>query len=408
MALVYMRDLIYHAYANRYAICSFDLVNIEYLYAVLGAAEQCRSPVILNVNDTRIDKLHFAIFMAAVERAAQQAQIPVAIQFDTTTSADALHKGIKYGCNGVGSDASYESLPVNIEKTLDLTALTHCCGIAVEGKLGYTTNNSANPDDAKTIIYSTCAHEARAYVERTHVDFLAVTIDVGSDKRRARSKLDYQRLAKINQAVRVPLVIEGYRELSDDQYFKLISHGVAKINYAATLFDNQSNEGFKQTNKSRSVASYDDYSNAVRQSVENKAINYMHLCGSAGRAAEVLMQCRTWTNVEHIIVYNTTLTNEADIQSMIGEGTKELAKIPGVRAVVAGKSIHDDSKYAYTWLIRFCSREVVEFYKEHPIHKYFADQYFRPQARDRVTTDYELLVHHEAARIEQEYYRATG
>ena len=138
------------------------------------------------------------------------------------------------------------------------------------------------------------------------------------------------------------------------------------------------------------------------------ALNYMHSCGSVGRAAEVLIQCRTWANIEHLIVYNSTLTNEGEIQAMIGEGTRELAKIHGVRAVIAGKSIQEDSRFAYTWLIRFCSSEVVEFYKNHLLHKQYADNFFRPQARERITTDYEILNYHEGTRIDQEYYRATG
>ena len=407
MALVNMRDLIYHAYSNRYAICSFDLANIDCLYAILAAAEQCRSPVILNICDGQFDPRQITSFMAAVEHAAHCAQIPVAIQCENINSLDAMQKGIKYGCNGVMCNASRLPLPANIEKTREIAMTSHQCGIAVEGKLGNVHNGDTDTGQSDPANNSPSVHEAIAFVERTRIDFLAVNIGVGNDRRKARSKLDYQRLARINQAVHIPLVLEGYRELSDDQYFKLISHGVAKIDYTMTMLNEAQSEEIKQALKSTTAVG-DDYSLALRVSVEKKALHYMHLCGSAGRAAEVMMQCRAWTNIEHLIVYNTNHSDESDIHTMITEGTRELAKIPGVRAVIAGKSINDNSKYAYTWLIRFCSREVVEYYKEHPVHKSFADHYFRPSARDRITSDYELLSYHEGTRNDQEYIRATG
>lgn len=404
MAMVNMRDLIYHAYENRYAVCSFEVAGIDMLGGLMDAAEQCRSPVILTISETCLGDADIEIVMAAVERAAQRTQVPVAIQFNHVTGEEGLCRGIRVGCNGIMFDAAQETLPVNIQKTLDITKLAHRCGIAVEGKLGYISHDAVQDmDDHAENETFTNVPEAKAFVERTGVDLLAVTIGGGNGTRKARTRLDFQRLTKINQTIDVPLIIHEDHELSEDQHFKLISHGVAKIGYAAILFDGNG-ERLCTTGKK----SHGDYSSAVRQSAAEKALQYMHLCGSAGRAAEVMMQCRAWTNVEHVIIYNTTITRDADIQHMISKGIEVLSQIPGVREVNAGRSVTPDSKFAYTWLIKFCSPEVVEYYKNHPAHKHYADIEFRPNAGERITTDFEILNYNDGPRPDQVIYRATG
>jgi fructose-bisphosphate aldolase class II len=404
MAMVNMRDLIHHAYENRYAVCSFEVTGIDMVGGLLDAAEQCRSPVILTISETCLGLPDIEIIMAAVERAAQRTQVPVALQFDQVTGEEGLCRGIRVGCNGIMFDTALETLPVNIQKTREIAELAHSCGIALEGKLGYSAHDAGQDDTGHTESETfTHASEARAFVERTGVDFLAVTIGGGNSTRKARTRLDFQRLAKINQTIDIPLVIHEDHELSDDQHFKLISHGVAKIDYAAVLFDSNG-ERSRATGKS----SQGENSAAIRKSAEKKGLQYMHLCGSAGRAAEVMMQCRPWTNVEHVIIYNTTLTRDADIQHMISKGIELLSQIPGVREVNAGRSIVPDSKFAYTWLIKFCSPDVVEYYKNHPTHKHYADNEFRPNAGERITTDFEILNFNNGPHVDQVIYRATG
>lgn len=79
MALVNIRDIVYHAYNNRYAIGSFEIVSFDFLTAVISAAQTCGSPVILSVTDADQMPSEFEALTAAVERAALCAKVPVAI-----------------------------------------------------------------------------------------------------------------------------------------------------------------------------------------------------------------------------------------------------------------------------------------------------------------------------------------
>lgn len=72
----------------------------------------------------------------------------------------------------------------------------------------------------------------------------------------------------------------------------------------------------------------------------------------------------------------------------MNEGREKLATIPGVREVIAGFAIKNDAQYQYCWLVRFCHKNVINSYRDHPAHVAFADNVFRPVADGRISIDY--------------------
>jgi len=74
MPLVNMRDMLYHAYDNNYAVGAFDLVSLDFLEAVIDAAEQSRSAVILSVAEPHFVHYDFELLLPAVEAAAKRHQ----------------------------------------------------------------------------------------------------------------------------------------------------------------------------------------------------------------------------------------------------------------------------------------------------------------------------------------------
>ena len=113
MPLVNMRDMLYHAYDNHYAVGAFDLVSLDFLEAVIDAAESCRSAVILSIAEPHFAYYDFELMLPAIEAAAKRASVPVAIQLDHGSSLESAIKAINLGCNGVMLDASNEDfLPI--------------------------------------------------------------------------------------------------------------------------------------------------------------------------------------------------------------------------------------------------------------------------------------------------------
>ncbi len=391
MPLVDMKDMLQHAYDHGYAVGAFDLVSLDFLEGIMSAAEKARAPVILSLAESHFEYFDFELAMPAVEAAARRASVPVAIHLDHGASLESAVRAIRLGCNGVMVDASHADFSENIRISRAVTDMAHACGITVEGELGYVPG--VEGEDAERhpgeVAYTTLA-EARAYVERTGVDCLAVSIGTVHGRMKGKPKLDYQRLKQINEALGIPLVIHGGTGLSDDQFRRLINNGVAKINYFTALSDAAGASIRASAREDRGNA-YTGLVKGVREAVAAEVESRMRLWGSAGRAAEVLSRCRAWTPVEHLIVYNVEGADETRVEMMMEEGRRVLGAIPGVREVLTGRAVQAQAKYRYTWLVRFCHPAVIDSYRDHPDHVAFADKLFRPIAGDRISIDYRIV-----------------
>jgi len=389
MPLTNMKDMLDHAYAHRYAVGAFDLVGLDFLEAIMTGAERARAPVILSLAESHFSHFDFELAMPAVEAAARRAKVPVAIHLDHGHSFDSAVNAIGLGANGVMVDASNLPLDDNIAATRNIVDMAHGCGVCVEGELGYVPG--VEGEDAERhpgpVRYTT-ATEARAFVEQTGVDCLAVSIGTVHGRMKDKPKLDWERLAEINAAVKRPLVIHGGTGLSDDQFQKLIASGVAKINYYTALADAAGNaiRGAAQSN----ARGYTALLSGVRAAIAAEVERCLKTWGTAGRADEMLDHCRPWLNVEHVVVYNAPNLDEAQLRALMTEGQRVLSQIPGVREVAVGSVADKSARYRHCWLIRFVDAKVIDSYKQHPAHIDFAARLFRPVAADRLTADYRI------------------
>jgi len=84
------------------------------------------------------------------------------------------------------------------------------------------------------------------------------------------------------------------------------------------------------------------------------------------------------------------LTDE-DVEEMMAEGRRVLSKIPGVLRVGTGQAVKEDVQYRFCWLVTFCHPAVIDSYRDHPDHRRFADERFRPYAGGRVSIDYRMI-----------------
>jgi fructose-bisphosphate aldolase class II len=285
-----------HAYRHGYAVCAFNLINLEFLDGVLSAAESCRAPIILSFSEPHQAYYNVELLVAAALAGAQRAAIPIAIAFDHASSAVKAQAGIALGCNSVMLDVSGLPLDENIRATRELVKFAHTNGVSVEGILGYAPI-SLNEDANVTVeaeINLTMPAEAKAYIERTEVNSLAITIGTHQGMLRTTPKLDIQRLSKINEAVGIPLVIHGGTGLTDDQFRKLVANGVAKVTYYTTLAD-VAVTAIRNQLTTHKNSSYLALNGVARAAISTESERIFKLLGSGGRAAEVLTQCRPYT-----------------------------------------------------------------------------------------------------------------
>lgn len=388
MAVVNFVDMLTHAYRHHYAVGGFDLVSLDFLEAIITAAERCRAPVILSLAESHFEHYDFDLAMAATEAAARRASVPVAIHLDHGASFDAAVRAINLGCNGVMVDASSMPFAENVAATRAVVEMAHACGVAVEGELGYVAGVEGEDADKHpgTVVY-TAPEEAEAYVAQTGVDCLAVSVGTVHGRLRGTPNLDFERLARIQASVGIPLVIHGGTGLADEQFRRLIENGVAKINYYTALAD-AAGRRIRENARARPDAGYTGLVAGVRAAIAQEVERCMRRWGSAGRAEEALAECRPWQSVQHVIVYNVTGASDAQVEAMMARGREVLSKIPGVRRVITGWAVTEKPKYRFCWLVEFVHEKVIASYRDHPDHVSFANDWFRPIAGDRVSIDF--------------------
>lgn len=386
--LVDLGDMLRHAHANGYAVGAFDLINLDFLQAILAGAERQRAPVVLSVAESHYAYFDPELLMPAVRVAAERSPVPVAIHLDHGSSLEAAVRGIRQGFNGVMVDASTAPLEENIARTRAVVEMAHACGVPVEGELGYVAGVEGEDADRHPgeVVY-TAPEEAERYVRETGVDFLAVSIGTVHGRMRGEPRLDFDRLAAINAEIGIPLVIHGGTGLGDDQFRRLIANGVAKINYYTALAD-AAGVAIRLNAAEPDRNSYTDLTKGVQPAIRAEVERCIALWGGANRAEALLEACRPWQEVEHLVIYNSGADDPAQTAAMMAEGRRALAAIPGVRQVITGTSVREDDRYRHCWLVRFASPAVIDAYRDHPDHRAFADDHFRPVAADRLTIDY--------------------
>ncbi|MDH3342594.1 MAG: class II fructose-bisphosphate aldolase, partial [Gammaproteobacteria bacterium] len=322
------------------------------------------------------------LMMPAVEAAAKRASIPVAIQLDHASSLESARRAINLGCNGITLSSANRHLPENIEVSKQITEMAHGCGVPVVGEVGHI---GSNDEDASA---HTMPVEARAYVERSGVDFLSVSIGTVQGRIKGKAKLDFPRLKQIHADVDLPLVLHGGSGLNEEQFRRLTSMGVAKINYFTRLSDIAA-KTMRDQIKADKDGSFIDLKQGVKAAVAEEVERCLRLWGSAGRAAEVLTQCQPWAAVEQVIIYNVEAVSKQQARVMIEEGRHLLANIPGVREVFSGEAVKEDSKYKFCWLVRFTDKTVIESYRQHPDQIAFGHRLFHPFVTDQVKIDFQ-------------------
>lgn len=393
MPWVDMHDMLNHAYRNHYAVGGFSAINVDFIEVILAVAERCRSPVILNLSESPAGKNDFELIVAAAERAAQRATVPVALHFERAHSQESMVRAINLGCNGLTAAAVNESFPATVAHARRLVDTAHACGVTVEG--GLVQVEGAASEDAGRIPDETAytsVEEAKAFVQRTRVDCLAVSVGALQTRSRGRARLDIERLRRINEAVRIPLVIHAGTGPSDEQCHKLIQHGVAKVNFSS-LLDAVAGDCLRASVRSDARSGYTGLLQGLHAAVGSEVERCMHRCGSAGRAAEVLVQCRAWRPVEHMIVYNVEGADDVQVEAMMARGREILSRIPGVRRVFTGWAVQEQPRFRFCWLVEFVHEKVIDSYRDHPDHVAFANQLFRPIAGDRFSIDFSEAGH---------------
>ncbi|MFN2337892.1 MAG: class II fructose-bisphosphate aldolase, partial [Gammaproteobacteria bacterium] len=391
MPLVDMKDLMQHAYQNRYAVGAFDVTGLDCLDSILGAAERCRAPVILNLALHGNMQPGLEVIMPAVEAAARRSEIPVAIHLQCEADTLAVTDAIRLGANSVGIADIRGAFHEQVRRTRASVDLAHGCGVPLEAGIGAVRSpagSGSDQGDASGGLPTTT--EVCAFLSKSEVDSLSLTIPCNRQSGKDKPKLEWRRLKEIGTTCGLPLAIEVGEALTEDQYHKLISLGVAKISDGPVITGCM-DSALRSAGRT-AMKDYDGYRARVRATILDEVERYLRMWGAAGRAAEVNAQCRPWLNAEHLLLFSVRSQDEARERAMLQEGRDCLSTIPGVRSVELGSVLEAGSRYQYYWRVRVSHPAALDGLQRHAAYADCMDGIMRSAVADSLGGDYQVAV----------------
>ena len=228
--LVSATEMLKKAKAGHYAVGQFNINDLEWTKAVLTAAEELRSPVILGVSEGAgkyMAGYRTVVGMVNGMIKEMDISVPVALHLDHGSYEGCL-KCIDAGFSSVMFDGSHYPIEENIEKTTELVKLCHGKGLSIEAEVG-----SIGGEEDGVVGMGECADPKECkMIADLGVDFLAAGIGNIHGKYPANWKgLSFETLAAVQELTgELPLVLHGGPGLPDDMIKKAIDLGVSKIN----------------------------------------------------------------------------------------------------------------------------------------------------------------------------------
>ncbi len=239
--LVTLKELLEEAKKEKKAIGAFNATTLEAIQGIIQAAEETDCPVILQHAQSHDPIIALEEIGPILLYYAKRAKVPVAVHLDHGSSYERCIQAIRLGFTSVMYDASAKEFTDNIRETKEVVKAAHAAGVSVEAELGHvftsrvglSEGGSADEaDDYENLenIY-TDPQMAKQFVDETEVDCLAVAFGTTHGVYLKKPQLDLDRVARIRDTIKIPLVMHGGSGVSEPDYRKAIENGICKINY---------------------------------------------------------------------------------------------------------------------------------------------------------------------------------
>lgn len=229
--LVTLKDILRIAEAEKCAIGAFNTPNLTSAKAIIGAAEEMNSPVII-----MHAQVHEEMGLCNMEEIApimhfmaDRAKVPVCMHLDHGTDLAYVKRGLELGFTSVMYDGSELSSELNLANTCMAVSMAAEFGASVEAEIGSMGARESGGEGGESVY--TDPDAAKYFAENTGIDALACAFGTVHGLYVKEPQLDFARLAKIKELVNIPLVMHGGSGVSEEDYNKVIGLGIRKINY---------------------------------------------------------------------------------------------------------------------------------------------------------------------------------
>ena len=230
-----MKDMLEKADNGKYAVPHFNINNLEWTRFILEECENLKTPVIIGVSEGG------GRYMGGFKTVADMVKnlisylnitVPVALHLDHGSSYESCVDAIDSGFTSVMIDASKHSIEENIKITKQVVDYAHAKNVTVEAEVGAI---GGEEDGVANELAYAKVEDAVKLVQETGIDFLAPALGSVHGIYKGEPKLDFERMVKIHELVKLPLVLHGGSGIPDELIKKAISCGICKININTEL-----------------------------------------------------------------------------------------------------------------------------------------------------------------------------
>jgi tagatose 1,6-diphosphate aldolase GatY/KbaY len=284
MALVSSTPLLRKARAEGYCVGAFNVHTLEMLQAVVEAAEETKSPLIIQSTVGTVKHLGADYIAAAATVASNRSSVPIALHLDHCSDFGIIMQCIRAGYTSVMIDASHDPFDKNVAATRKVVEAAAAVGVNVEAELGRVggVEDDIVVDERDALLAD--PDECAEFVELTGVHTLAPAIGTAHGIYKGDPNIDFDRIGRIASKVSIPLVLHGGSGIPEDQVRKAVSLGMSKMNVATELrivFSDAIKDVFAANPEENDPRKY---MVPAKLALKAAAIEKMRLCGSFGKA----------------------------------------------------------------------------------------------------------------------------
>jgi len=289
MPLVSSKTMLNYAMEKGFAVGAFNANNMEIAQAIIEAAEEENAPVIVQISQGAIEYAGADCLFAIVKSLAEKSNVPVVCHLDHGLDFSTIVKALKIGFTSLMFDGSFLPFEENVRITRELVKIAHAGGVPLEAEIGKIPDAAKGPLSPEEVRkYLTTPEEAEEFFTQTKVDFLAVSVGSAHRMKVQAARLDIERIAKIRERIKIPLVLHGASGVTDESLIEAIKAGICKINFATEL-----NKAFTIAIKQKlqsdpEVIDVRKYGRVARESVKRVVKEKIQLLNSSNKAPEIL------------------------------------------------------------------------------------------------------------------------
>lgn len=224
-------EWIQRAHHERWALGQFNISNLEVLQAIVDAAGEQKSPVIVGVSMGSLHHIRLPYLAGLVKSAKESARAPIFFHLDHGADFAAVKACIEIGFDSVMLDASRVSMSENIRLVREVVAYAHPLWIGVEAQIGETWDEETG-DFVET---RTDPLQVAEFVEKTGIDYLAISFGNTPGRLDGTAAIDLELVRSCAAASPAPIVLHGGSSIPDEGMRTAISAGAAKVNIDTAL-----------------------------------------------------------------------------------------------------------------------------------------------------------------------------